>query len=105
MILPDINALIYAFRRDLPQHDVCHSWPAAVVSGDARFGLSPDRVERRGPDHDEWASAPDAEHDRGAFGFCEDLVGQPIVRLWSPVNGTGTFSDDYVLRPTPQDLA
>jgi hypothetical protein len=35
MILPDVNVLIYAFRRDLPQHRVCRPWLAAVVSGDA----------------------------------------------------------------------
>ena len=23
MILPDVNVLIYAFRRDMPQHVVC----------------------------------------------------------------------------------
>jgi predicted nucleic acid-binding protein len=41
MILPDVNVLIYAFRRDLPQHAVCRAWLAGVVMSDARFGLSP----------------------------------------------------------------
>jgi|SRR5438874_13289200 len=41
MILPDVNVLIYAFRRDLPQHTVCCWWLAGVVMSDARFGLSP----------------------------------------------------------------
>lgn len=41
MILPDVNVLIYAFRADLPQHPLCHRWLLGVISGDARFGLSP----------------------------------------------------------------
>ena len=41
MILPDVNVLIYAFRKDLPQHAVCRAWLADVVASDARFGLSP----------------------------------------------------------------
>jgi len=28
MILPDVNVLIYAFRKDLPQHRVCRPWLA-----------------------------------------------------------------------------
>ena len=41
MILPDVNVLIGAFRRDAPQHRVCRSWLDGAVSGDARFGISP----------------------------------------------------------------
>lgn len=37
MILPDVNVLIYAFRRDLPQHAVCRARLAGVVMSDARF--------------------------------------------------------------------
>jgi predicted nucleic acid-binding protein len=31
MILPDMNVLIYAFRRDRPQHQACHSWLATIA--------------------------------------------------------------------------
>lgn len=58
MILPDENVLIYAFRRDLPQHAVCRAWLAGVMS-DARFNLSPlvlGAVIR---------VTSDAQHDRG----------------------------------------
>ena len=41
MILPDVNVLIYAFRRDMPQHAVCRAWLVDVVRNNARFGLSP----------------------------------------------------------------
>jgi hypothetical protein len=37
MILPDVNVLVYAFRRDLPQHAICRAWLAGVVMSDARF--------------------------------------------------------------------
>jgi predicted nucleic acid-binding protein len=41
MILPDVNVLIYAFRKDVPQHAVCRPWLVDLVESDARFGLSP----------------------------------------------------------------
>ena len=31
MILPDVNVLIYAFRRDMPQYAVCRAWLVDVV--------------------------------------------------------------------------
>jgi predicted nucleic acid-binding protein len=31
MILPDVNVLIYAFRKDVPQHAVCRRWLAALA--------------------------------------------------------------------------
>jgi uncharacterized protein len=39
--LSDVNVLIYAFRKDLPQHALCRAWLGGVVVSDARFGLSP----------------------------------------------------------------
>lgn len=84
MILPDVNVLIYAFRSDLPQHAVCRRWLANVISGDARFGLSPmvlgavvrittnPRVFRTPSPLDE------------AFGFCGDLLGQPHCQVVEP---------------------
>jgi|SRR6516225_4345246 hypothetical protein len=61
--MPAVNDLIYAFRRDLPQHAVCRPWLVAVVSGDARFGLSPVGVERGGADYDQPARLQEAERD------------------------------------------
>ena len=40
MILPDVNVLIHAFRRDADRHAVCKPWLDRVVQGDARFGMS-----------------------------------------------------------------
>ncbi len=84
MILPDVNVLIYAFRSDVPQHGVCRSWLADIISGDARFGLSPmvlsavvrittnPRVFRKPRPLDE------------VFGFCGDLLGQPHCQIVEP---------------------
>jgi toxin-antitoxin system PIN domain toxin len=41
MILPDVNVLIYAFRRDSPNHRQYKQWLEDVVNGDAAYGISP----------------------------------------------------------------
>ena len=41
MILPDVNVLLYAFRRDSARHSEYHEWLDAIVNGDAAFGISP----------------------------------------------------------------
>src|SRR5258707_3295939 len=77
MILPDVNVLIYAFRQDLPQHAICRSWLAGVVSSDARFGLSPvvlSAVVRITTNPGAFKIPSEIDE---AFGFCENLLGQP----------------------------
>jgi hypothetical protein len=84
MILPDVNVLIYAFRRDLPQRRVCRPWLAATVSGDARFGLSRMVLKAvvRITTNTRAFRAPSAIEE--AFGFCEDLLGQPHCQIVEP---------------------
>jgi len=84
MILPDVNVLIYAFRRDVPQHRVCRRWLAAVVSGDARFGMSPMVLSAvvRITSNARAFRMPSAIGE--AFGFCEDLLGQPHCQVVEP---------------------
>ena len=84
MILPDVNVLIYAFRKDLPQHAVCRPWLVAVASGDARFGLSPLVLGAvvRITTNPRAFRTPSAT--REAFGFCEDLLGQPHCQIVEP---------------------
>jgi uncharacterized protein len=84
MILPDVNVLIYAFREDLPQHALCRRWIAAVVSSDARFGLSPLVMGAvvRITTNPRAFSTPSAIEE--AFGFCEDLLGQPHCQVVEP---------------------
>ena len=84
MILPDVNVLIYAFRRDVPQHSVCRPWLDGVVLGDARFGISRlalgaiVRITTNPNFHPEPSTLQDA------FGFCEDLLGQPHCQVIEP---------------------
>jgi hypothetical protein len=40
MVLPDINVLVYAFRSDLPQHDLHRRFLLGLLGGDESFGLS-----------------------------------------------------------------
>jgi uncharacterized protein len=84
MILPDVNVLIYAFRKDVDQHAACRSWLADVVNGEARFGLSPVvlsavvRVTTNPRIHRMPSSIEEA------FGFCEDLLEQPHCQIVEP---------------------
>ena len=84
MILPDVNVLIYAFRKDDPQHARCREWLNGVAAGEARFGLSPlalsalVRVTTNTRTYREPSSFEDA------FGFCEDLLGQPHCQVVVP---------------------
>jgi toxin-antitoxin system PIN domain toxin len=84
MILPDVNVLIYALRRDLPQHRVCRHWLASVVSGDERFGISPLVLSAlvRITTNPRTFRMPSSIDE--AFGFCEDLLGQPHCQVVDP---------------------
>ena len=41
MTLPDVNTLVYAFRKDSRQHQRYSEWLDAIVNGDSPFGISP----------------------------------------------------------------
>jgi uncharacterized protein len=41
VILPDVDVLLYAFRRDAEHHDVYRAWLEQVVNGEAAYGISP----------------------------------------------------------------
>lgn len=41
MILPDVNVLIYAFRRDSTRHSEYRAWLQGVVDGPNAYGVSP----------------------------------------------------------------
>jgi toxin-antitoxin system PIN domain toxin len=84
VILPDVNILIYAFRKDVPHHADCKVWLDAVIEGDAQFAMSPQvlsavvrittnpRVFREPSTLDE------------AFAFCDTLFGQPHCERVEP---------------------
>lgn len=84
MILPDVNVLIYAFRGDMPQHALCRSWLAGVVSADARFGIAPAVLSAviRITSNPRIFHTPSPLEE--AFGFCDDLLAQPHCDIIDP---------------------
>jgi hypothetical protein len=84
VILADVNVLIYAFRSDTAQHAICKSWLAAVVQGDARFGVSPLVLSAvaRITTHPRIFQQPSTLEE--AFAFCEDLLCQPHCEVVRP---------------------
>jgi hypothetical protein len=84
MILPDVNVLIYAFRKEVPQYTVCRKWLDGVVLGDERFGLSPLALAAVIRVTTNPRSYPYSSSSEAAFGFCEDLLGQPHCQVVEP---------------------
>ncbi len=84
MILPDVNVLIYAFRKEVPQHAICRAWLDGVVQGDARFGLSPPALSAVVRVTSNTRTYPTASSLEDAFGFCDDLLGQPHCQVVEP---------------------
>lgn len=41
MILPDVNVLLYAFRRDAPRHAEYRRWLEAQLNAKAAYGVAP----------------------------------------------------------------
>jgi uncharacterized protein len=84
MILPDVNVLIFAFRKDVPQHALCRPWLDAVILGDAQFGISPlvlSALVRITTNHRIHVRPSTLDE---AFGFCEDLLVQPHCQIVEP---------------------
>jgi toxin-antitoxin system PIN domain toxin len=84
MILADVNVLIYAFRQDVPQYAICRPWLNRVILSDARFAvsrLSLSAVVRISTDRRIYSTPSTLDQ---AFGFCEDLLGQPHCQVVEP---------------------
>jgi uncharacterized protein len=84
MILPDVNVLIYAFRKEVPEYTRCRTWLDNVVLGDERFGISPltlAALVRVTTNRRTYASPSSFET---AFGFCQDLLDQPHCQAVEP---------------------
>jgi hypothetical protein len=84
MILPDVNVLIYAFREDSSEYKVCRPWLDAVVAGQTRFGISPLALSAvvRITTNLRTYEVPSTLEE--AFGYCEDLLGQPHCQIVEP---------------------
>jgi toxin-antitoxin system PIN domain toxin len=84
LILPDVNVLIYAFRREGQQHDICRRWLAGIVADDALFGISPVALSAvvRIATNPRVFRVPSSIEE--AFGFCDDILGQPHCQVVEP---------------------
>jgi toxin-antitoxin system PIN domain toxin len=84
MILPDVNVLIYAFRPDVPQYQVCRRWLERVVLGDEPFALSTLALGAvvRIVTHGGRYGVP-ATIER-TFAYCDNLLSQPHCHRVEP---------------------
>src|SRR5690348_9323802 len=84
MILPDVNVLVYAFRPDDAHHAQSKRWLDSVVQGAARFGISRLALSAlvRITTNPRAFGEPSSHAD--AFGFCDDLTGQPHCDIVEP---------------------
>jgi toxin-antitoxin system PIN domain toxin len=84
VILPDVNVLIYAFRKDTPHHAICRQWLNAIVESDAQFGVSPLSLSAaaRISTSPRIFKAPSPLSE--IFAFCDNLVSQPHCEKVEP---------------------
>jgi hypothetical protein len=74
MILPDVNVLLYAFRRDSPRHADYRRWLEEVVNGDEAYGIAPQVLASviRVSTHPRIYLQPSKLEE--ALGFCRSLM-------------------------------
>jgi hypothetical protein len=84
VILPDVNVLIYAYRKDSPHHDVCKPWLEKVAGADAQFGISPLALSAvaRSVTNPRIFREPSPIEE--AFVFCDSLISRPNCELVRP---------------------
>ena len=84
MILPDVNVLIYAFRKDSARHSSSKLWLDSVVRGDAQFGLSPLALSAAARIVTNPRVFKEPSPIEEAFAFCDNLLGQPHCEVVRP---------------------
>jgi toxin-antitoxin system PIN domain toxin len=84
MILPDVNVLIYAFRRDVPEHSRCRPWLQSIADGDSPFGVSPLALSALVRVTTNRRTYPNPSSLDAAFTFCDYLLGQPHCQIVEP---------------------
>lgn len=84
MILPDVNVLVYAFRRDVPQHSTCRGWLNEVVEGDSRFGMSPLALAAVIRITTDRRIYPQPSMLEEVFGFTDSILTQPHCQAVRP---------------------
>jgi toxin-antitoxin system PIN domain toxin len=84
MILPDVNVLIYAFRRDSARHDEYHSWLRRALAGPGAYGVSPQALASvvRICTHPGIFKTPSPLDQ--TLAFCADVLAPPQATLAHP---------------------
>lgn len=84
MILPDVNVLLYAFRRDSPCHEKYRTWLNDVVNGPEAHGVSPQVLSSliRISTHPRIYKEPSTLDE--ALLFCRTLLDAPGAVLVTP---------------------
>jgi toxin-antitoxin system PIN domain toxin len=84
VILPDVNVLIYAFRRDTAHHETCKPWLDNIVGGDAQFGIYPlvlSAVTRITTNPRIFMQPSPIDE---VFAYCDNLLNQPHCEIVRP---------------------
>jgi toxin-antitoxin system PIN domain toxin len=84
VILPDVNVLIYAFRKDSLRHDVCKPWLDKVVSSEPQFGLSPLTLSAVARITTNPRIFKEPSPITEVFAFCDNLLNQPHCEVVRP---------------------
>jgi len=84
VILPDVNVLVHAFRRDAFDHGRCRSWLEGIVNGESRYGMSPQVLGGvvRVATHPKVFKEPSTLGE--VLGFAEVVLGQPHCVVVQP---------------------
>jgi toxin-antitoxin system PIN domain toxin len=84
VILPDVNVLIYAFRRDSERHDEYREWVQEMVDGPHAYGMAPQVLASvvRITTHRRAYTNPALLED--ALAFCEALLDPPHATVVQP---------------------
>jgi uncharacterized protein len=87
VILPDVNVLVHAFRKDASDHLRCRSWLDEVVNGESRYGMSPQVLSAvvRVTTHPKVFKRPSSLDD--VLLFSEVLLDQPNCAVIQPGDG------------------
>ncbi|HET6630770.1 MAG TPA: type II toxin-antitoxin system VapC family toxin [Woeseiaceae bacterium] len=84
MILPDVNVLIYAFRRDSEDHDRYKAWLEDVLNGPSPYGISPQVLASVVRISTHSKIFPDPSATAEAFEFCQVILEQPNASVVTP---------------------
>jgi predicted nucleic acid-binding protein len=105
MILPDVNVLIYAYRRDSVDHPRYKRWLEDIVNGPSAYGISPQVIGSvvRVCAHPQIFAVPDRCEDVLRFG--RTLLEQPNATLIAPGARHWSIFESLRSRPRPPAIS